>query len=115
MIVEYSPILRHAAAAKRLLLALQEHTEATLNLVGGDAPTEFFAALMDRIVSATIAYLNAQVDAGAEALQLFDSLAGAVPAPLFDSAVIHPTARIVKAVKAKHPNVPIIGFPRAAG
>jgi uroporphyrinogen decarboxylase len=46
---------------------------------------------------------------------LFDSWAGAVPAPLFDAAVIVPTARIVKAVKAKHPHIPIIGFPRAAG
>ncbi|MEJ0044051.1 MAG: hypothetical protein WDM81_18365 [Rhizomicrobium sp.] len=31
-----------------------------------------------------------------------------MPAPLFDAAVIAPTARIVKAVKARHPNVPII-------
>jgi uroporphyrinogen decarboxylase len=76
---------------------------------------DLFAALLDRIVIATIGYLNAQVEAGAEALQLFDSWAGAVPAPLFDTAVIAPTKRIVDAVKAKHPHIPIIGFPRAAG
>ena len=76
---------------------------------------KLFAAVMDRIVTATISYLTAQIDAGAEALQLFDSWAGAVPAPLFDSAVIQPTMRIVKALKAKHPHIPIIGFPRAAG
>jgi uroporphyrinogen decarboxylase len=76
---------------------------------------ELFAGIIDRITTATIAYLSAQIDAGAEVLQLFDSWAGAVPAPLFDSAVIQPTRRIVSALKAKHPDVPIIGFPRAAG
>lgn len=76
---------------------------------------KLFAALIDRLVDATAAYLIAQADAGAEALKLFDSWAGAVPAPLFDMAVIQPTARIVKAVKAKHPHIPIIGLPRGAG
>ena len=73
-----------------------------------------FARLLDQLVEATVSYLIAQVDAGAEALQLFDSWAGAVPAPLFDMAVLAPTARIVSGVKARHPRVPIIGFPRAA-
>jgi uroporphyrinogen decarboxylase len=76
---------------------------------------KLFARLMDRITDATIAYLTAQIDAGAEALQLFDSWAGSVPAALFENAVIAPTARIVTAVKAHSPNVPIIGFPRTAG
>ncbi len=76
---------------------------------------ELFAALLDRIADATIAYLCAQADAGAEALQLFDSWAGAVPAGLFETAVLRPTAKIVAGVKARHPNIPIIGFPRAAG
>ncbi len=76
---------------------------------------QLFAMLMDILVEATSAYLIAQGHAGAEALQLFDSWAGAVPAPLFESAVIAPTARIVAAVKAIHPHIPIIGFPRAAG
>jgi len=76
---------------------------------------KLFAALLDKLVDATSAYLIAQADAGAEALKLFDSWAGAVPAPLFDMAVIGPTARIVKAVKARHPTVPIIGLPRGAG
>jgi uroporphyrinogen decarboxylase len=76
---------------------------------------KLFEALIDRLVAATSAYLIAQADAGAEALKLFDSWAGAVPATLFDMAVIQPTARIVKAVKARHPNIPIIGLPRGAG
>jgi uroporphyrinogen decarboxylase len=76
---------------------------------------KFFADLMDVLVDATSAYLIAQADAGAEALQLFESWAGTVPAGLFQRAVLGPTARIVAAVKAKHPEIPIIGFPRDAG
>ena len=76
---------------------------------------KLFAALIDKLVDATASYLVAQADAGAEALKIFDSWAGAVPAALFDMAVIAPTARIVKAVKARHPTVPIIGLPRGAG
>ena len=79
-----------------------------------EAPA-LFAALLDKLVDATAAYLIAQADAGAEALKLFDSWAGAVPAPLFDLAVIAPTARIVELVKARHPDIPIIGLPRGAG
>ena len=76
---------------------------------------ESFARLMDVLVESTSAYLIAQADAGAEALQLFESWAGTVPAGLFERAVLQPTARIVAAVKAKHPTIPIIGFPRGAG
>lgn len=76
---------------------------------------KLFDALIDRLVDATTSYLLAQIEAGAEALQLFDSWAGAVPAALFERAVIAPTASIVKAVKARYPDIPIIGFPRAAG
>jgi uroporphyrinogen decarboxylase len=75
----------------------------------------FFAALMDRLVEATSAYLIAQADAGAEALQLFESWAGTVPAGLFERAVLDPTARIVRNVKAAHPDIPVIGFARGAG
>jgi uroporphyrinogen decarboxylase len=75
---------------------------------------KLFTALIDMLVEATAAYLIAQADAGAEALQIFDTWAGSVPAPLFAHAVTEPTARIVKLVKAKHPEIPIIGFPRAA-
>ncbi len=74
-----------------------------------------FDRLMDLLVDATSRYLIAQADAGAEALQLFESWAGTVPAGLFQRAVLEPTARIVAVVKAKHPGLPIIGFPRGAG
>jgi uroporphyrinogen decarboxylase len=74
-----------------------------------------FALLMDILVDATSRYLIAQGHAGAEALQLFESWAGTVPAGLFEAAVLKPTARIVANVKAAHPGLPVIGFPRAAG
>lgn len=73
-----------------------------------------FGAILDKLVQATSAYLIAQIDAGAEALQIFDTWAGSVPAPLFERAVIQPTAEIVKAVKRHAPHVPVIGFPRGA-
>ena len=75
----------------------------------------FFDRLMDILVEATSAYLIAQGDAGAEALQIFESWAGSVPDALWGRAVLEPTARIVKAVKARHPHIPIIGFPRLKG
>ena len=74
-----------------------------------------FAALMDVLVEATVRYLHHQVEAGAEAVQLFDSWAGLLAADEFLSWVIAPTAEIVRRVRNKHPSVPIIGFPRGAG
>lgn len=74
-----------------------------------------FAALMDILVASTTDYLVAQVEAGAQALQLFDTWAGAVPANDFEEWVIAPTARIVAGVKARRPEVPIIGFARGIG
>jgi uroporphyrinogen decarboxylase len=73
-----------------------------------------FGGILDALTEATIAYLIAQIDAGAEALQLFDTWAGSVPAPLFERAVIQPAAAIVKAVKTHAPHIPVIGFPRGA-
>ena len=75
---------------------------------------QLFQQVLDKLVKATAPYLIAQIDAGAEVLQLFDSWAGSVPAPLFEMAVIEPTARIVAEIKAQRPGIPIIGFPRAA-
>ena len=74
-----------------------------------------FAALIDCLVSATITYLLGQVEAGAEVVQLFDSWAGVLPEAEFRRWVIEPTARIARALRSAHPNLPIIGFPRGAG
>lgn len=74
-----------------------------------------FGALIDLLVEVTADYLIRQIDAGAETVQLFDSWAGVLPAAAFRRYVIEPTRRIVALIKAKHPDVPVIGFPRAAG
>ncbi len=78
------------------------------------APDEF-QMLMDILVRATSDYLIAQVKAGAEVLQLFDSWAGVLSVSQFRSLVIEPTRSIINNVKAVFPDVPIIGFPRQGG
>lgn len=75
---------------------------------------EGFGCLIDLVVDATVEYLDFQVRSGAEVLQLFDSWAAMMPDPLFERWVIGPTRRIVRAMKDRHPDVPIIGFPRGA-
>lgn len=74
-----------------------------------------FGALIDLLVEQTIAWLAAQIEAGAEAVMLFDSWAGILAPDLFRAHVIEPTARIVAALRARYPEVPIIGFPRKSG
>ena len=74
-----------------------------------------FAALMEKLTETTIAYLSAQIAAGAEVVMLFDSWAGLLAPPLFDAHVIRPALRIVAGLAALHPGVPVIGFPRLAG
>lgn len=73
---------------------------------------EKFKVLMDILVESSAAYLINQVKAGAQALQIFDSWAGAVDAQNFKKLCIEPMKRIVSLVRAEYPNVPIIGFPK---
>lgn len=72
-------------------------------------------ALVDRIVACTVDYLVGQVEAGVEAVQLFDSWAGSLSPAQFEQWVIAPTARIVEQFKVRAPGVPVIGFPKGAG
>jgi uroporphyrinogen decarboxylase len=74
-----------------------------------------FDALMDKITEATIDYLSMQIEAGAEVVKIFDSWAGSLPIDAFQKYSVEPARRITSALKAKHPNTPIIGFPREAG
>ena len=74
-----------------------------------------FALLIGAIVEATVTYLSGQIEAGAEVVQLFDSWAGVLPETEFRRWVIEPTQQITAALKARHPGIPIIGFPRGAG
>ena len=79
------------------------------------ADPEAFAEIIGRIEDVTLEYLSGQIGAGAEAVQLFDSWAGNLSPAQFELWVIGPTARLVSALKARHPGVPIIGFPKGAG
>ena len=79
------------------------------------ADPALFGALMDLLVETTILYLKAQIDAGAEVVMVFDTWAGMLPPRQFRMHVIEPTRRIVSAVKAAHPGVRVVGFPRMAG
>lgn len=81
----------------------------------GFSDPEGFARLIDLVTEATAAYLCRQVEAGAEALQLFDSWAGVLSEDEFRRWVIAPTARIVSILRDRHPEIPLIGFPRGAG
>ena len=74
-----------------------------------------FAALIEVLVAASVEYLIAQVEAGAEVLQIFDSWAGVLPESGFRRWCIAPTVEVVRQVHAVHPDVPVIGFPRGAG
>jgi len=74
-----------------------------------------FSALIDLITEATIDYLSMQVQAGAEVVKLFDSWAGSLKGQDFTDFAVKPAARIISALKAKHPGLPVIAFPREAG
>ena len=74
-----------------------------------------FDRLMDRITEATIHYMSKQIEAGAEVVKIFDSWAGSLQRDDFMNYSIKPMARIMSALKEKHPGVPIIAFPRGAG
>ena len=74
-----------------------------------------FEAILERIEAATIEYLSAQVQAGAEAVKLFDSWAGSLAGEEFDRYSVAPARRITAALKARHPGLPVIAFCRGAG
>jgi len=71
-------------------------------------------AICERIVDVTIEYLRGQIEAGAEAVQLFDSWAGSLAPDQFERWVIAPNAAITAALKQSHPDIPVIGFPKGA-
>ena len=74
-----------------------------------------FGGLIALLTEATIEHLRAQIEAGADVLQLFDSWAGVLPEGEFRRWCQEPVARIVATLKSEHPEVPIIAFPRGAG
>jgi uroporphyrinogen decarboxylase len=75
---------------------------------------EGFGYLLDILAECVAFHLIRQIDAGADAVQIFDSWASGLPEALFRQVVIAPTKKIVQAVRAARPGARIIGFPRAA-
>jgi uroporphyrinogen decarboxylase len=90
----------------------REQAEAR-RLAYGDP--EAFGAIVERIEAMTFDYLCGQVEAGAEAVQLFDSWSGSLGPAEFERWVIAPTARLVGKLRRQYPNLPVIGFPKGAG
>lgn len=78
------------------------------------AQPEAFARLMDILVEASSRYLIAQLRAGADVVQIFESWAMNLDSEQFRAYIIAPNARIVAKVRAEIPDAPIIGFPRGA-
>jgi uroporphyrinogen decarboxylase len=79
------------------------------------AEPALFGRLIDLLTEATVDYLSAQIDAGAEVVKLFDSWAGSLKGDDFDAYAVRPARRIIAALKSRHPQVPVIAFPREAG
>lgn len=71
--------------------------------------------LLGLLAEQSAEYLIRQVDAGADAVQIFDSWSGVLDEACFEDYCVRPVARIVEKVRAVYPNVPIIGFPKGAG
>jgi uroporphyrinogen decarboxylase len=79
------------------------------------ADPQAFGEIVDAISACTIDYLSRQIEAGVEAVQLFDSWSGSLSPAQFERWVIAPNAAIIAAIHARHPGVPVIGFPKGAG
>ena len=74
-----------------------------------------FEALLDRIAEGTVAYLSRQIEAGAEVVKLFDSWAGSLKGEDFERYAVEPARWIIAELKKRHPDVPVIAFPREGG
>ncbi len=74
-----------------------------------------FGRLIERLIAGSVEYLSAQIDAGVDAVQIFDSWAGVLPALEYRRWAQIPMERIVAGLRARHPRSRIIGFPRVSG
>lgn len=76
---------------------------------------DFIMGLIDVLCEKTVEYLIAQIDAGADAVQLFDTWASGLPAPVLDAVSVRPLDRIAGQIKKARPGVPVILFPKGVG
>ncbi|MET3910326.1 uroporphyrinogen decarboxylase [Bradyrhizobium sp. S3.3.6] len=128
-VFEALKLVRHALDPKIALIGFcgAPWTVATYMVAGHGTPDQAparmmayrhpdaFAKIIDVLVESSIHYLLAQLEAGANALQIFDTWAGVLPPAEFARWSVEPTRRIVEGVRAKVPDARIIGFPRGAG
>ena len=128
-IYETLRILSRALPAETTLIGFAgaPWTVATYMIAGRGTPNQghahklmvenpaVFQKLIDLLTEATIDYLSKQIDAGAEVVKLFDSWAGSLKGADFERFALAPTCKIITALKARHPNTPVIAFPREAG
>ncbi|MDP2493387.1 uroporphyrinogen decarboxylase [Shimia thalassica] len=128
-IYETVRILRRELPAETTLIGFAgaPWTVATYMIAGRGTPDQgpahklkdenpaLFDQVIDLITEGTIDYLSKQIEAGAEVVKLFDSWAGSLRGADFDKYALEPAKKIIAALKAKHPDTPIIAFPRGAG
>jgi uroporphyrinogen decarboxylase len=76
---------------------------------------DLFRSLIDRLVQASIDYLAWQIEAGAEAVQIFDTWAGVLPVAEFERWCLMPVEAIVAGLRLRHKDARVIGFPKGAG
>ncbi|MEM8772302.1 MAG: uroporphyrinogen decarboxylase [Pseudomonadota bacterium] len=79
------------------------------------ADRPFIEALIDLLVEKTVEYLIRQIDAGADAVQLFDTWAAGLPWPVLDAVSVQPMQKIARAVRTERPEIPVILFPKGVG
>lgn len=76
---------------------------------------EAFARLINLLVRVSADYLVRQLRSGVDAVQIFDSWSGVLPAPEFEKWSFEPLREIIRRVHAEIPAAPVIAFPRGAG
>ena len=81
----------------------------------GYADPDAMTRLLDVLAERSAEYLIRQIEAGADAVQIFDSWAGVLDEATFEAYCVKPVARMVERVRAAFPDTPIIGFPKGAG
>lgn len=74
-----------------------------------------FELLIERLISASVDYLNRQIEAGVDAIQIFDTWAGVLPAGEFERWCVKPITALVAGIRKSHPKLPVIVFARGAG
>jgi uroporphyrinogen decarboxylase len=88
--------------------------QAPAKNLAAQAP-DAFQYIIDCLVDASVDYLERQLEAGADTVQIFDTWAGSLAAPDFERWCVQPTKRLIAKLRARRPGTKVIGFPRGAG